>query len=151
MSVYSPKKNRNFMPLPPPAAPAATTAAEVRDVFSDQSGLVATTRTLSPTFRTFALDDGGVFFSHPSHTQIMKWNQGVLTEEGKATEQTAMDECVNARIQAIIADQTIENTTLSQWRKTHMWRLVKSHGKLQRRWGTPDFVKGVRSTLYNNH
>ncbi|TPP42103.1 hypothetical protein CGC20_28225 [Leishmania donovani] len=98
--------------------------------------------------RTFK--DGGVFVSHPSHAQIMRWNQRVHTEEGKAANSTVMDEYVNSRIQAIIADNTIENTSLSQWRKAHMWNVIKSHGKLQRRWGTPDFVTGARSTLYNN-
>ena len=149
MSVYTPKKDRRFRVMPLPANPAPTVTAEQRDVFADNSGLTATTRTLSPTFRLFALEDGGVFVSHPSHAQIMRWNQGVLTEEGKATNNTVMDEYVNSRIQAIIADNTIENASLSQWRKAHMWNIIKSHGNLQRRWGTPDFFKGGRTTLYN--
>ncbi|KPA81327.1 putative mitochondrial hypothetical protein [Leptomonas pyrrhocoris] len=148
MSVYTPKKDRRFKVLPPPPVPTAE--ARQRDVFADNSALTATTRTLSPTFRMFALEDGGVLVSHPSHSQIMRWNQGVLTEEGKATNNTVMDEYVNSRIQAIIADNTVENASLSQWRKAHMWNIIKSHGNLQRRWGTPDYVKGGRSTLYNN-
>ncbi|KPI87365.1 hypothetical protein ABL78_3553 [Leptomonas seymouri] len=150
MSVYTTKKDRRFRVMPPPPTPASTVAADRRDVFADNSGLTATTRTLSPTFRMFALEDGGVLVSHPSHEQIMRWNQGVLTEEGKATNNTVMDEYVNSRIQAIIADNTIENASLSQWRKAHMWNIIKSHGNLQRRWGTPEYVKGGRSTLYNN-
>jgi hypothetical protein len=150
MSVYTPKKDRRFRVMPPPPISTSTVAAEERDAFADNSGLTATTRTLSPTFRMFALEDGGVFVSHPSHEQVMRWNQGVLTEEGKATNNTVMDEYVNSRIQAIIADNTLENVSLSQWRKAHMWNIIKSHGNLQRRWGTPDFVKGGRSTLYNN-
>ncbi|CAJ1012828.1 hypothetical protein Q4I28_008141 [Leishmania naiffi] len=150
MSVYTPKKDRTFKVMPVPPSPPATTAAEQRDDFADNRGLVATTRTLSPTFRMFALEDGGVLVSHPSHAQVMQWNQRVHTEEGKATNRTTMDEYVNSRIQAIIADNTIENTSLSQWRKAHMWNVIKSHGRLQRRWGTPDFITGARSTLYNN-
>ncbi|KAG5465649.1 hypothetical protein CUR178_00359 [Leishmania enriettii] len=150
MSVYTPKKDRTFKVVPVPPPPPATTAAERRDDFADNRGLAATTRTLSPTFRMFALEDGGVFVSHPSHAQIMRWNQRVHTEEGKAANSTVMDEYVNSRIQAIIADNTIENTSLSQWRKAHMWNVIKSHGKLQRRWGTPDFITGARSTLYNS-
>lgn len=143
MSVYSPKKNRSFRPLSP--------QPPLGDPLADDSGLAPTTRTLSPNFRTFALADGGVFVSHPSHAQIMQWNQGVLRAENEATGATAMDEYVNSRIQAIIADNTIENTSLSHWRKAHMWNLVKAHGRIQRRWGTPDYVKGMRSTLYNNN
>lgn len=150
MSVYTPKKDRTFKVRPVDPEPAVTIAGERRDLFADNSGMAATTRTLSPTFRMFALEDGGVFVSHPSHEQIMRWNQGVLTEEGKATNNTAMDEYVNSRIQAIIADNTIESTSLSQWRRAHMWNIIKSHGNLQRRWGTPDYIKGARSTLYSN-
>ncbi|KAK7197907.1 hypothetical protein NESM_000745100 [Novymonas esmeraldas] len=149
MSVYSTKKDRRFRVMPVPPPPPATTPAEQLDLFADDRGMATTTRTLSPTFRMFALEDGGVFVSHPSHAQIMRWNARVHTEEGKATGNTVMDEYVNSRIQAIIADNTIENASLSQWRKAHMWAVIKSHGKLQRRWGTPDFITGARATLYN--
>ncbi|CCW65657.1 unnamed protein product [Phytomonas sp. EM1] len=141
MSVYTPKKDRRFRIRPVPQAATAP--------LSDENGLSPTTRTLSPNFRMFALSDGGVLVTHPSHQQIMRWNQGVLDEECKATGMTSMDNYINSRIQAIIADNTIENISISQWRKTHMWNLIKAHGSLQRRWGTPDYVKGVRSTLYN--
>ncbi|EPY26212.1 hypothetical protein STCU_06265 [Strigomonas culicis] len=142
MSVYSPKKNRNFTVEPPQES--------VPDVLAADRGLTPTTRSLSPNFRAFALDDGGVLMTHPSHEQVMRWGQGVRQAEGRATGMTAMDEAVNARIQSIIADNTIENVSLQHWRKNHMWNLVKAHGRLQRRWGTPDFVKGARTTLYNN-
>lgn len=140
MSVYSAKKSREFRvrPAPPPLG----------DAVMSETGLTPTTRTLSPNFRTFALEDGGVFVTHPSHEQIMRWSQGVLTSESEALGMTTMDNYVNSRLQAIIANNTIENTSISQWRKNHMWNLVKSHGNLQRRWGTPDYVKGARSTLY---
>ncbi|KEG09794.1 putative variant surface glycoprotein [Trypanosoma grayi] len=140
MSVYTPKKDRTFrvQSLPPPPV----------DVFADNAPLVPTTRTLSPNFRAFALQDGGVLFSHPSHEQIMRWGQGVLTEETKATGMTSMDNYVNSRIQSIIAENTVENVALSHWRRRHMWNLVKAHGKLQRRWGMPDAVVGSRSNIY---
>lgn len=140
MSVYSSRKNRNFR-----VQKVAETAG---DPLADDHGLSATTRTLSPNFRTFALNDGGVFVTHPSHAQIMQWNQKVLQEECKETGMTTMDQFVNSRIQSILADNTIENISLSHWRRTHMWNLIKAHGRLQRRWGTPDFVKGARTTLY---
>ncbi|KAF8286789.1 hypothetical protein C4B63_40g27 [Trypanosoma cruzi] len=140
MSVYTPKKDRTFRVQPLPFLSG--------NVFADNTSLVPTTRTLSPNFRAFALQDGGVLFSHPSHEQIMRWGQGVLTEETKATGMTSMDNYVNSRIQSIIAENTVENVALSHWRRRHMWNLIKSHGKLQRRWGVSDETKGARSNIY---
>lgn len=141
MSVYTPKKDRRFRVQPLPSQPSV-------DAFADDTSLVQTTRTLSPNFRTFALEDGGVFISHPSHEQIMRWGQRVLTEETKATGMTSMDSYVNSRIQSIIAENTVENVALSHWRKRHMWNLIKAHGKLQRRWGVSDTTKGARANIY---
>lgn len=147
MSVYSSRKNRTFRVEPPqPSLQDGDRASH----FADDKPLVSTTRTLSPNFRMFALEDGGVLVTHPSHAQIMGWGQKVHDAECAATGATSMDHYVNSRIQAIIADNTIESTSLKQWRRTHMWNLIKAHGKLQRQWGTPDFVKGARSTLYNS-
>lgn len=142
MSVYSSKKDRRFRVLPPP---------QIEAPFSDVSGLSSTTRTLSPNFRIFALRDGGLLVAHPSHKDIMQWGQKVLSVESEAKEvKASMDEYVDSRIQSIIANNTIENVSLSRWRKNHMWNLLKSHGKLQRRWGMPDSVQGARTTLFNN-
>lgn len=143
ISTYSSKKDRRFTPQPIPRMPLA-------DSLDDTRGLAPTTRTLSPNYRTFALKDGGVLVTHPSHAQVMRWSAKVLDADAKANADgvTAMDRFVNARIQAIIADNTIENVSLSQWRRAHMWNIIKAHGSLQRRWGTPEFVKGMRSTLY---
>ncbi|CAD2212856.1 hypothetical protein AGDE_01917 [Angomonas deanei] len=143
MSVYSTKKDRRFTVEPMLEKP-------LYGSLSPEGGLSPTTKALSPNFRAFALADGGVLFLHPSHRQVMQWGQAVLQEETKATGMTAFDEMVNSRLQSMIADNTIENTAITHWRRQHMWNLVKSHGRLQRRWGTPDFVKGARSTLYNN-
>ncbi|KAH9598073.1 hypothetical protein LSM04_002748 [Trypanosoma melophagium] len=142
MSVYTPKKDRRFrvLPTPPPKG----------DVFADNESLVATTRTLSPNFRAFALEDGGVLFTHPTHEQIMRWGQGILTEETKATGMTSMDNYVNSRIQSIIAENTVENVAISHWRRRHMWNLIKAHGKLQRHWGVSDASKGARSNIYGH-
>ncbi|ORC91405.1 putative variant surface glycoprotein [Trypanosoma theileri] len=140
MSVYTPKKDRRFRVLTPPPPKG--------DLFADNESLVPTTRTLSPNFRAFALEDGGVLFTHPTHEQIMRWGQGVLTEEGKATGMTSMDNYVNSRIQSIIAENTVENVAISHWRRRHMWNLIKAHGKLQRRWGVSDTLKGARSNIY---
>ncbi|CCD17651.1 unnamed protein product [Trypanosoma congolense IL3000] len=140
MSVYTPKKDRRFrvQQLPPPPT----------NSFADDVSLVSTTRTLSPNFRAFALQDGGVFFTHPSHEQIMRVGQGILAEETKATGMTSMDNYVNSRIQSIIAENTVENVALSHWRRRHMWNLVKTHGKLQRHWGVSEATKGARSNIY---
>eukprot|EP00796_Vickermania_ingenoplastis_P008210 gene8210-5735_t len=151
MSVYSPKKDRRFVPLPPFPSLTPVEHGISSSVWEAEGGMTTATRSLSPNFRAFALGDGGVLMAHPSHKQIMAWGQQVLTKETAAAGgKTSMDEYVNSRIQAILADQTIENVTLSHWRRNHMWNLVKSHGKLQRRWGTPDFAKGARTTMFNN-
>ncbi|KAG8348813.1 hypothetical protein ERJ75_001362600 [Trypanosoma vivax] len=140
MSVYTPKKDRTFrvQKLPPTHT----------NMFADDCALVSTTRTLSPNYRAFALEDGGVFFVHPSHEQIMRAGQKMLTEEAEKTGMTAMDNYVNSRIQSIIAENTVENVSLSHWRRRHMWNLVKAHGKLQRHWGVSDATRGARSNIY---
>lgn len=155
MSVYSPKKDRRFRVLPGFPSPSPqemdVSGSSPPVSWERERGLSTTTKALSPNFRAFALADGGVLFAHPTHQEIMKWGQEVLTRETEALGgKSNMDEYVNSRIQAILADNTTENVSLSHWRKNHMWNLIKSHGKLQRRWGTPEYLKGARTTLMNN-
>lgn len=131
-----------------------------------QRGLTSTTRALSPNFRLFALADNGVLVVHPTHQDIMRWGQEVLEKETEALEKgsdgpqegstaksrrrASMDDYTRSRIQAILANNTTENVSLSHWRKNHMWHLIKAHGRLQRRWGVPDTLQGARTTLFNN-
>lgn len=138
MSTYTPRKNRApkiQRQAPPPA-------------IAKSFHLSQTTKSLSPHFRSFALADGGVLFAHPSHKQIMQWGQDTLTKEAEATGMTSMDQFVQSRIQAIIADNTLENVSLSHWRKKHMWTLLKSRGKIQKRWAPSGAFNGMRTTLH---
>lgn len=133
--------------------------------FSTQRGLSTTTRALSPNFRMFALADNGVMVLHPTHQDIMRWGQRVSEKEketlavssddggdvlNNSSRRASMDDHIQSRIQAILADNTTENVSLSHWRKNHMWHLIKAHGRLQRRWGVPDVLQGARTTLLNN-
>mmetsp|Transcript_8620 Transcript_8620/g.9724 ORF Transcript_8620/g.9724 Transcript_8620/m.9724 type:complete len:191 (-) Transcript_8620:98-670(-) len=140
ISTYSPRKNRSFKIRPLP------------DAFTNRNPsaahLTPTTKSLSPQWRPFALADGGVLIAHPSHSQVMKWSQSTLAKEAEATGQTAMDNWVDTRIQSIIADNTLENISLSHWRRRHLWTLVKQQGKIQRNFTTPDYLKGIRSNVY---
>lgn len=150
MSVYSPKKNRSFRVQPQATHIGSEGSEEHRTTDLTTGGLSNTTRSLSPHWRSFALDDGGVLFIHPSHQQVMSWSHETHKKETEAMGMTSMDEWVNSRIQSIMADNTLENVSLGHWRRRHMWMLIKSHGKMQRRWGTPGYVKGMRSTLYGS-
>jgi hypothetical protein len=107
-----------------------------------------TTKSLSPHWRSFALSDGGVLFVHPSHSQVMSWNQATLKKEAEATGMSSMDQWVNSRMQAIIAENTLEGVTLSHWRKRHIWALLKKQGGIHK--SSTNFTRvetGVVSTL----
>jgi hypothetical protein len=130
ISTYSSRKDRRFRVNSLPWSNAGLSPQQ-----EDQQGLCQTTRSLSPHWRTFALEDGGVLFTHPSHEQVMRWGQQVLRKESEATGRTAMSDWTDSRIQAILADNTLENYSIKYWRQRHMWNLIKSHGKLHRQWG----------------
>lgn len=91
--------------------------------------MVTTTRTLSPEWRAFALADGGVLFTHPSSKQVMEWGQKTLQRENEAIGQADFDRHVNCKIQSLMADATLESVPLSEWRRAHMWQLIRNHGK----------------------
>lgn len=90
---------------------------------------MTTTKTLSPQWRMFALTDGGVLLTHPSHKQVMQWNQETLKRENAAIGQADFDRHVDSKIQALMADATLEAVPLSEWRRAHMWRLIRNHGR----------------------
>ena len=119
ISVYQWKKNRLFYPR---------TVSSAQDVARrpTEAPLCEASRTLSPHWRPFALDDGGVLFLHPSHEQLMRFNQDILKKEGEAVGQTNVDHHVNAKIESILADSTIESRSLSYWRRKQMWSLIRS-------------------------
>lgn len=83
---------------------------------------------LSAHWRPFALEDGGVLFTHPSHKQVMTWSQEVIKREAeeRGGEMNMYDHHTNSRIQAIIADKTLENAALDEWRRKHLWKLVQA-------------------------
>lgn len=121
MSTYHPRKVRT----PPIKDLSDIFARKVTEVDPIMSANTA----LSAHWRPFALEDGGVLFTHPSHKQIMTWTQEVLkreSEERNGGEMTTFDQHTNSRVQAIIADKTLENSALDDWRKKHLWKLVQA-------------------------
>ena len=84
-----------------------------------------TTKTLSPHFRPFALADGGVLFTHPSTREILTWTHDVLGKEQQASGLGNIHDESRAKIQSLIADNTIEHTSINQWRQLHIQRLLR--------------------------
>lgn len=84
-----------------------------------------TTKTLSPHFRPFALADGGVLFVHPSSREILTWTHEVLGKEQKASGLGNVHDESRAKIQGLIADNTIEHVSITQWRQVHIQRLLR--------------------------
>jgi hypothetical protein len=153
ISTYSTRKDRRFvvnkLPMPPQSLPSPSPSSSSLPSDSDKLGLSRTTKSLSPHWRTFALEDGGVLFTHPSHEQVMKWGQQVFRKEAEVTGRTAMSDWTDSRIQAILADNTLENYSIKYWRQRHMWNLIKSHGRLHRQWGFKSkTVTDMRSSLF---
>ena len=107
MSTYSVRKKHNPKPRP------------MRDV-----GPLSTV--LSGHFRSYALADGGVLVTHPSHKQLMQWSHDVEEREAAAAGITAVSENNKAKIQSIMVDNTLENYALSAWRRKHLWTLVRA-------------------------
>ena len=128
ISTYSARKDRRLRVNSLPPVPSTIS-------FGNETGLSQTTQSLSPHWRTYALEDGGVLFTHPSHEQVMRWGQQVFRKEAEATGRTAMSEWTDSRIQSILADNTLENYSIKYWRQRHMWNLIKNQGKLHRDWG----------------
>ena len=99
-----------------------TTAEEKFDFFAP---IGKTTKTLSPHFRPFALADGGVLFVHPSSREILTWTHEVLGKEQKASGLGNVHDESRAKIQGLIADNTIEHVSIAQWRQVHIQRLLR--------------------------
>lgn len=161
ISTYSTRKNRSFVVRPTSKGqfstmttrdPATGALGTVRSSVISRDHLSNTTKSMSPHWRSFALADGGVLFVHPAHKQIMTWNQDTLRREAEATGLTSMDQWVHSRMQALIADNTLGNVSLSHWRKRHMWALIKKEGKLFSSKSGPmhSIEKGARSTMEGN-
>lgn len=85
-------------------------------------------KTLSPHWRPFALRDGGVLFTHPSHSQVMRWNAKVLQRENEATGMTSADHHTHAKIQDIVAGSTLEHMSLAHWRRGHIKHVFQTKG-----------------------
>jgi hypothetical protein len=88
-------------------------------------GMSNTTKTLSPEWRPFALDDGGVLFVHPTRDDVMQWNQQTLVKEREASGMASRDNDTVAKIQALIADNTLEHISLARWRRTQLRSIIR--------------------------
>jgi hypothetical protein len=86
-----------------------------------------TTKTLSAEWRPYALADGGVLFVHPTRDQVMQWSHQVLVREREATGMASRDHDVSAKMQALMADNTLEHISLAAWRKEQLTKLIRKH------------------------
>jgi hypothetical protein len=122
MGTYSAPKDRRW---PTPAFAEAPPFEKPENM--PQSN---TTKTLSPEWRPYALADGGVLFTHPTRDQVMQWNFEATTKENEAVGMTTRDHATKAKIQALIADNTLEHTTLAAWRRQQLQRLIRKHAQI---------------------
>ena len=89
-----------------------------------------TTKTLSPEWKPYALADGGVLFTHPTRDQVMQWNFEATAKENEAVGTTTREHATKAKMQALIADNTLEHTTLADWRREQLQRLIRKHAQI---------------------
>lgn len=119
IGTYSARKDRRFLPR------RFNRAVTAEEKFDFTMPIGRTTKTLSPHFRPFALADGGVLFVHPSSREILTWTHEVLGKEQKASGLGNVHDESRAKIQALIADNTIEHVSIGQWRQLHIQRLLR--------------------------
>eukprot|EP00758_Cryptobia_borreli_P012211 Tbor_TRINITY_DN5725_c1_g2::TRINITY_DN5725_c1_g2_i1::g.19605::m.19605 len=144
ISVYSARKSRHLRIRPYDILEKRT--------LTPKDPLSTTSTVLSAHWRAFALEDGGVLFTHPSHKQLMTWGQEVLNREAEVmtenmiqnakekglppprkTAVSAMNHHISSKIQGIIADKTLENAGIAEWRKKHLWHLMRAKTQPQDR------------------
>lgn len=101
---------------------------------------------LSGHFRSYALADGSVLITHPSHKQLMQWSHAVEEKEAAIAGITAVTENNKAKIQSIIVDNTLENYALSAWRRKHLWHLIKAKSGVN----TSDAQRSYRHSIYQS-
>ena len=119
ISNYSARNDNRFIPR---RFNRTVTAEERHNYFAP---IGKTTKTLSPHFRPFALADGGVLFTHPSSREILTWTHEVLGKEQQASGLGNIHDESRAKIQSLIADNTIEHVSIGQWRQLHIQRLLR--------------------------
>ena len=119
MGTYTETRDKRFVT---PKVNRERPSEERRDGTAPFSG---TTKTLSPHFRPFALADGGVLFVHPSSKEILTWSHEVLGKEQRASGLGAVHDETRSKIQALLADNTIEHVSIGQWRQMHVQRLMR--------------------------
>ena len=89
-------------------------------------------RTLSHEWIPYALHDGGVLFSHPSSSQMLRWSHEAMKEERKAVGlYSSVDYDRDATIKTLLARNTIEAQPIEQWRKKHITQLLRHSMKLK--------------------
>lgn len=133
LGTYSPTKDRRFFPAAFNSDQADVTSGASR---GHHGALSRTTKTLSPHFRPFALADGGVLFCHPSQKEILTWTHDVLAEEQKASGMGNVHDEARNKIQAVIANNTIEHVSIAHWRNMHIRRLMRKTLQRKAGWAT---------------
>jgi hypothetical protein len=102
--------------------------------------------TLSPHWRPFALQDGGVLFIHPTQKQVMSWTADVLRlENEKAGMKGVHDEAVH-KIQAIVARDSLDHISYQYWRKQHLDLLIRKHQRRNNSTPLVDYCKASEAS-----
>jgi len=119
LGFYNPQLDRRFRGM------TSNRRLSQEEIDDGCQPLSRTTKTLSPHFRPFALEDGGVMFLHPTTKQILTWTHDVLGKEQTASGIGNVHDQSRAKLQALIADNTIEHVSLATWRRTHVQRILR--------------------------
>ena len=90
-------------------------------------------RTMSKHWVPYALEDGGVLFTHPSTKEMLRWSHDTLREERKCTGMySTTDADRDAKIKTLLERNSIEAQPIEAWRKKHIAQLLKEKLRIQR-------------------
>lgn len=125
ISTYSAGKDRRYQYARAPHKPHAPDAPANMPISN-------VTKNLSHEWRPFALNDGGVLFIHPTRDQVLKWSEEVMKRERASAGMSTRDHDTSAKIQTLIADNTLEHISLTTWRRTQLYNLLRRQSGVKR-------------------
>ena len=100
---------------------------------TDDEPLSRVSRTLSKDWVAYALADGGVFYSHPSVSEVLSWSHETIKQERVAAGlYSTKDQERDATVKTILARGTLEAQPVQQWRKKHLVQLLNQQMRFRR-------------------
>ena len=116
-----PRKDRSAAIIPRSDVEAPSPHGSLHGPLSD------VTRSLSKEWIPYALEDGGVLFTHPTTHNMLRWSHETLREERRATGlYSTYDADRDAKIKTLLARNTIEAQPLESWRRKHIVQLLRA-------------------------